>query len=414
MKPALLPCFILLLVPFAIAEEPEGAPDEPTFAKPTYWLRATGDRVYVRSGADLNSHPLTQVPENAVLAGVEAQGEWHKIVPPEGAYSYVAAEFIERIGGNRGIVKVNGQLRCRVGSTVFDLDPMQCEVQRLLPDDEQVEILGAEGEWLRIKPPIGVYGYISAQFVERIDADRARELREQGGASSVKTTVIEPASAIESGGDATGDPGADRATTATSQPAASPAPRKDVWQEKWNEVTRLISLEASKPIMTRDWGKLVAVVQPLADQEENDTIGLAARRWIPELKRRAADVEFLRRSASVASRGALPARTVERSLTVTYSGAADLKGLAGRGTLIRAPQGAGAAFALRNPASKRMIALLDFSGAPKLQPEKLLGREVGVKGKIQTGADLKVPLIQVTEIGRIEWVPAKRPAGNPS
>ena len=180
-------------------------------ARGATWLRVTGEQINVRSRPDANSVALMRVEPDDVLRAVDQdQYGWYRILPPEGAFSYVSAEHVDRRGPSEGIVSVgSGTLRVRVGSTLRDLDPLQCEVQILLERGTLVRIVGVQGGWLKIVPPAGVYAYVSNQHVEPVSEEVAARLR--GGRTpttqAVATTV--PAQ----GG---------RAGAGTSQPAAGP------------------------------------------------------------------------------------------------------------------------------------------------------------------------------------------------
>jgi SH3-like domain-containing protein len=145
---------------------------------PGYWLRVATDKLNIRARPDLNSTILTQLMIDDPIRGIEELNGWHKILPPPGAFSYVSAAHVKQLGSGRGRVAVEegSTLRVRVGSTVTKLDVLKSEMQTLLEPGTIVEIIAEEGDWLRIKPPPGVFAYVDGRFVAKVTGSEAAEL----------------------------------------------------------------------------------------------------------------------------------------------------------------------------------------------------------------------------------------------
>ncbi len=187
-----------------------------------YFLRVTADHVNLRTRADGNAMIVGQVDRDTVLEGRGIEFGWHRVVPPPGVFSLVSAQYVERSGPDRGVVRLrSGNLRVRAGSTVFAYDPLNCPVQKLLPDGAEVHIVGEQDGWLRITPPEGVFVYITDRYVQRISADEAARLRDRTAAAATRpatpiTTRPRPAAASR--------PATQPAVAATG-PATAPASR---------------------------------------------------------------------------------------------------------------------------------------------------------------------------------------------
>ncbi len=192
----------------AQSSQPVTTGEQPAF----YWLKVTADRVNLRSRADLNSRIVGRVCAGELLRAVGREYGWFRIIPTEEVYSVVAADYIERTGPHTGIVRVDTTLRVRVGSDIQPRAPLLSEVQTRLTPGSVVEVIGPLGEgWLKIRPPRGVYVYVSEDYVERISDELARELRARSspttGAASTAPATARPATA----------------PAATSRPATVPA-----------------------------------------------------------------------------------------------------------------------------------------------------------------------------------------------
>jgi uncharacterized protein YgiM (DUF1202 family) len=120
------------------------------------------DSVYVRSGPGEGYYPTQELAKNVPITVVGIKFDWLKIIPPDGSFSYVGSVFVDRVGDS-AIGKINrNDVNIRAGSTV---NAMKTTVQTRLNAGDEVEIMGKEEEYLKIKPPAGAYLYIKKDFV---------------------------------------------------------------------------------------------------------------------------------------------------------------------------------------------------------------------------------------------------------
>lgn len=120
------------------------------------------DSVYVRSGPGEGYYPTQELGKSYAITVVGIKFDWLKILPPEGSFSYVGSVFVDRVGDSN-IGKINrNDVNIRAGSTV---NAMKTTVQTRLNAGDEVEIIGKEEEYLKIKPPAGAYLYVKKDFV---------------------------------------------------------------------------------------------------------------------------------------------------------------------------------------------------------------------------------------------------------
>jgi hypothetical protein len=282
---------VLVLVVTAAAGAPAQSlsdPVEPRASSATqpaqaqYWLRVTAERVNLRSRADLNSRIVGRVNRDDVLEGCGTENGWHKIVPPGGVFSLVAAQYVERVGGDRGLVKVDTSLRVRVGSDIQPRDPMLSEVQTHLERDAQVRILGElTGGWLKIAPPEGVYVYISADYVEQITPEVAGRLR----AAKAAAPPVDSAAPV--------------------QPTARPMEQPDLsgpWGQRLSPLLQRIEAEQKKPADQQTWDAIKDELQPIADQREEPQVARLATAWLEKAHRRIEQQVVAREAAEIIRR----------------------------------------------------------------------------------------------------------------
>jgi SH3-like domain-containing protein len=120
------------------------------------------DSVYVRSGPGEGYYPTQELTKNAPVTVVGIKFDWLKILPPQGSFSYVGSVFVDRVGDS-SVGKINrNDVNIRAGSTV---NAMKTTVQTRLNAGDEIEIIGKEEEYLKIKPPAGAYLYVKKDLV---------------------------------------------------------------------------------------------------------------------------------------------------------------------------------------------------------------------------------------------------------
>jgi uncharacterized protein YgiM (DUF1202 family) len=119
--------------------------------------------VYVRCGPGDNYYPTMKLDKGAKVKVVGAKFDWLKVVPPDGSFCYVARLYVDR-HGDGSVGRVNkDSINVRAGSALSALKiGILCELNQ----GEEVEIMGEEQEYFKIKPPAKAYLYINKKFVE--------------------------------------------------------------------------------------------------------------------------------------------------------------------------------------------------------------------------------------------------------
>lgn len=119
--------------------------------------------VYVRSGPAESYYPTVKLDKGAQVTVVGIRFDWLKVLPPEGSFCYVSKVWVDRRGdGSKGRV-TKPDLNVRAGSLLVK---SKTTVQTKLNEGDDVEILGEEDEYFKIKPPAGTFVYVNKQFVD--------------------------------------------------------------------------------------------------------------------------------------------------------------------------------------------------------------------------------------------------------
>ncbi|HZZ41970.1 MAG TPA: hypothetical protein VFE58_03470 [Tepidisphaeraceae bacterium] len=242
------------------------------------------DAVAVHSGPGENYYPTAHLDKGASVTVLGVKFEWLKILPPDGSFSYVAKQYIEKTGDTTGKA-TRANVNVRVGST---LTPLKATIQCQLQTDDKVEILGEAEEYYKIKPPAGAYLYINKQYV---DATKMLGPTDQ--------IVKQPATA--SSGVASTDTGttpAGEGTIPTTPPAISNDPNAAT-AEKLSTATTRPSSEVSTAIdgyMQAEKDFIAASAQPIEqqpiDQLTQTYTALAANEKLPASMRSNANIRL--------------------------------------------------------------------------------------------------------------------------
>jgi hypothetical protein len=362
-----------------------------------YWLRVTAQRVNLRSRADLNSRIVGRVSRDDALEARGAENGWHRIRPPAGVFSLVAAQYIERVGDDRGRVKVDTSLRVRVGSDIQPRDPMLCEVQTRLARDAEVKILGRlDGGWLKITPPDGVYVYVSADYVEQISAEVADRLR---AAKAVTASA---------------------ATPQPPPPATQPTEQPDLsgpWGKRLARALLRVEAQEQQPPDNQAWDAIANELRPIAGQREEPQVARLAAAWLERADRQIEQRAVAREAGEIVRQADRDRARQARELEELCRAKAELKQrprFDARGVLRPSfvlPAGPyGLRYKLQDPFSHKVTAYVEFPTELDLDIPACVGKYVGVRGEKQKVAGVKVSILRASRLTVLNPDPPSEPA----
>jgi hypothetical protein len=120
-----------------------------------------------------------------------SEGMWSRIVIPSGTPLWVFADFVDPDSGEVTVDLLN--IRAGKGEEHAILG-------KLLMGD-RVESLAREGDWLKIKAPIGAYGYVASEYLEtvKLRVGSADGPASDDGAAAPEGPASQPALAADAG-----------------------------------------------------------------------------------------------------------------------------------------------------------------------------------------------------------------------
>jgi uncharacterized protein YgiM (DUF1202 family) len=146
------------------AQAPESAPEIEN-AKHSF-EGVVVDRTFVRSGPSDTFYPTQNIEKGANVIVVAKKGNWLKIQPPEGSFSYIQKAFVNKYGDGKSGKVTTPTLIVRAGSSIQP--QLQWAVQTKLDIGQDVAILGEENEYFKIRPPESAFLYIKADEVKPV------------------------------------------------------------------------------------------------------------------------------------------------------------------------------------------------------------------------------------------------------
>lgn len=135
------------------------------------------DEELVRSGPSTKYYPTLKLKRgDKVTVHRHDPGGWYMISPPEGSFSWIQADYVQRTTPDTGVLNANSVV-VRVGSSLGDARDV---FQQKLSKGDQVEVLGEEtfkGElgpvtMLKIKPPSQEFRWIQGRGIVPADGVR--------------------------------------------------------------------------------------------------------------------------------------------------------------------------------------------------------------------------------------------------
>lgn len=128
----------------------------------------------------------------------EEPSGWLAIRPPEGSFSWVPAEFVERLE-DQNLAKVKEPTGAWVGTSVEHVSEYQQQVT--LKAGEVVQVIaektaggsaGKERKWLKIAPPAGEYRWVHLRDVSRQKPEEPKPVEVEEEPVEVKNTGLTP------------------------------------------------------------------------------------------------------------------------------------------------------------------------------------------------------------------------------
>jgi hypothetical protein len=271
----------------------------------------TGNEVYLRTGGSRNHPTFGVIKKGQTLIVDRDENGWCKVHLPRWIPVYVHKDYIT-LSGSKGRVHA-GQLNIRAFPRKGGMD----ECVGSISEGGSLDVIASEGEWLRVIPPLGTFGYISRQYISKgrsissADLVKERELLTE----SSKASIVHAVSKGSKGK-------AEAIPASSSSPHGADAPRNSFSSPALLKGEALIQDVLKRELANRDYSpardhfkeikdssedraEVAAAEEQLtriAELEDRDETRLEAQQSIAEVQRRNQELEDMARQASRTTR----------------------------------------------------------------------------------------------------------------
>ena len=404
------PCALaaLAVLPAGSFGQTTPRPDTTSTARPVInWGEVAANDVYVRSGDSTNHYTICKLSAGDRVAIVGQRGDWHEILPPEGAFSLISGDYVDTTDDKTGVV--NGDnVRVRAGSALND---SKYTVQTMLSRGARVTILGRNPDgFLRIVPPAGATLWINKELVAPL-----------GGSKAAQSTEGEAGKTSEQPGttpEATPTPGV---LGSPSEPvrtgAAQPAARSTIdWRAQLDEIDTLAKAEVAKPPSERSFDELIERYRDISEQNEDGYARQYALTRLDQIDnmtvlasaiqkvQRLGDAADAKRREYLAARATIPDVVPSTPSGLEIQGELRISALYPPGSTVRR-------YRLIDPTASfdRTIGYVELPPDSQIQIDSFIGRFVGVRAserRLQAGGVDPIPVYVARELVLLD--PPKR------
>jgi SH3-like domain-containing protein len=366
--------------------------------------------VYVHSGPNDNDYPTMKLDRGTHVTVVGIRFDWLKIIPPDGSFCYVAKAYTEK-RGDGSVGRTTNALNVHVGS---DLNTLKVKVALRLDAGTDVQIIGEQDEYFKIKPPEGVYVYVDKQFVDPVKqialvpAPDAPSTPPPAGPSDGNTAPPNPDQAGATAPPTTAPDGMTVAPTTAptfaAAPATQPADAVAAAQTEFDHLEATFATESGKPLEDQDPATLSAGYDKLAKGGLlPDSMLKIAQYKAATLKARADDRdEYLAVKKEQAEMNAkVAALRAERDELETRVKQSEIKAYTAVGTLRASSlqQGQQTLYRLTDPASGRTVIYIRTNDT---KIGELMNQFIGVRGTATDDAQLSLRVIDPTNFEPVD------------
>ncbi|MCX5646006.1 MAG: SH3 domain-containing protein [Phycisphaerae bacterium] len=159
----------------------------------SYVAEVTGNDVFIRSGPGTQFYQCAKLYAGDRVQVIKSQQGWSAIIPPPGCFSWISMQYVSITLQNPTMGVVTGDnVGVYTGSDTQEAK-YSTSKQVVLSRGQAVKLLGEEkDDYYKIAPPQGACLWVSSQFVQRVDKPLAKAPAAETNAAAKPTTVKKP------------------------------------------------------------------------------------------------------------------------------------------------------------------------------------------------------------------------------
>jgi uncharacterized protein YgiM (DUF1202 family) len=344
-----------------------------------YVAEATGNDVFIRSGKGTQFYQCGKLYAGDRVQVINVQDGWSCILPPPGCFSWVSMQYVSINLENPTMGIITGDNVGVYAGSDFMEPRWSTSKQCVLNRGQTVRLLGEEkDDYYKIAPPQGAYLWVSSQFLQA--ADRP--------VSKPAETNVGPAVKASEGRPAPADPN---------------APKTDL--DVYYALAEQIKAERAKPTGEQDYAAFKTKLAELAAKEDGGRAARYAEYTIQQVERFelackvAKEVELQNKELQKTTSKIDEARVAKLAQFEDRSKFAVMGRLETSSVYADGPT---KRFRLLDDSGKTICYVMPVGAAASRDYSDLIGRKVGLVGKIEAHEATSRAIIQFSEAVPLE------------
>ena len=386
----LIVVILAVLTSVGFARESATSPERPVPARSAivagtpsfpYTAEVIGDNINIRSGPGTDYYTCGKLNKGDMVEVVNKQFSWSRIVPPGGSFSWISMQYVSKDPDNPNIGIVTGDIvRGWAGSD--SMGPVRSETLQLkLNRGHKVKLLGDNrDDYYKIAPPDGAYLWVSTQFIKLFEG--AVIISQGVGPNDVDSNSLEP-----------------NDTTVIVEPKDS---LEQEMLKKYRDLEKKLQAERARPIDKQDYTSIKKALTEIANNKE---AGRAARNSKFVLKQ----IERLEMILAICKQSQLQDAELQKTQArIDNARTARLEALKKLGRFavigqfkkssIYGPEAELKHYRIVDKSYRTICYALPSDEMAKTNLSKLIGKKVGLVGKIEPHPQTGGALVRFTEI----------------
>lgn len=386
----LIVVILAVLTSVGFAREAATSPERPVPARSAiaagtpsfpYTAEVIGDNINIRSGPGTDYYTCGKLNKGDMVEVVNKQFSWSRIVPPGGSFSWISMQYVSRDPDNPNIGIVTGDI-VRVWAGSDSMGPVRSETLQLkLNRGHKVKLLGNNrDDYYKIAPPDGAYLWVSTQFIKPFEG--AVTVSPGVGPNDVDSNSLEP-----------------NDTTVIVEPKDS---LEQEMLKKYRDLEKKLQAERARPIDKQDYTSIKKALTEIANNKE---AGRAARNSKFVLKQ----IERLEMILAICKQSQLQDAELQKTQArIDNARTARLEALKKLGRFavigqfkkssIYGPEAELKHYRIVDKSYRTICYALPSDEMAKTNLSKLIGKKVGLVGKIEPHPQTGGALVRFTEI----------------
>jgi len=361
----------------------------------------TGDNVNVRSGPDINYYSTIRLMRGNVVEVVGQEYGWYKIVAPDGSFSWVAKDYVDKVDDKKGVINRN-RVAIRAGSKFTD---KKTAIQMIAKQGMSITIIGQQGEYYKIVPPEGAYLWISADYVQPVVEKKSVPIKK------IKTEIEKIQKVVTT----TTAPVATRAAKEIEKPETEEG-IFGKYGKQIAELDKLYKAELAKPLMERQFGRIIEGFKTIAKQKQIPIAAAYALQRLELIDYQLQAQKGYHQLQQIQKQFEEQSRKIEEQKAQTelekmkpprlYKSAGILR----RSNIFTGPL-MPKRYRLVEPDREHTIAYVELAKNAKINIADFMGRYVGVYGSVKYDPKLRINIITATAFKILNRPITTQPAG---